>query len=210
MTPDVYTASAELEDKGVRFQKRPDEGRMKGLAFALDPDGYWIEIISRNPASPIKNKFTFAQTMLRVKDPVKSLRFYKDILGMTLLRESHYGVGQPGGFSLYFLACVSEDVSRTLPHPDSPEANLYPTMSFGPVIELTHNHGTESQPDFKYHNGNDQDAGQLRGFGHTGFLTDDLAAATAHFDAHGVTFKKRPEDGMMVRVVMFHTHFRIF
>jgi lactoylglutathione lyase len=38
------------------------------------------------------------------------------------------------------------------------------------VLELTHNHGTESQVDFKYHNGNDEDQGQVRGFGHTGFL----------------------------------------
>jgi lactoylglutathione lyase len=30
---------------GVAFHKKPDEGRMKGLAFALDPDGYWIELV---------------------------------------------------------------------------------------------------------------------------------------------------------------------
>ena len=30
MTRDVYATSAELELAGVRFQKRPDEGRMKG------------------------------------------------------------------------------------------------------------------------------------------------------------------------------------
>jgi hypothetical protein len=29
-----------MEARGVAFQKKPDEGRMKGLAFALDPDGY--------------------------------------------------------------------------------------------------------------------------------------------------------------------------
>lgn len=33
MTRDVYTASAELEAAGVKFQKRPDEGRMKGIAL---------------------------------------------------------------------------------------------------------------------------------------------------------------------------------
>jgi lactoylglutathione lyase len=87
MTPDVYAASAELEAGGVRFQKRPDEGRMKGIAFALDPDGYWIEIVSRSPESPVKLKYTLAQTMIRVRNPVKSLRFYCDLLGMTLLRE---------------------------------------------------------------------------------------------------------------------------
>ena len=59
LTKDVYAASAELEAAGVKFQKRPDEGRMKGLAFCLDPDGYWIEIVKRAQESPIKNKYTF-------------------------------------------------------------------------------------------------------------------------------------------------------
>ena len=67
MTPDVYAASEELERSGVKFQKRPDEGRMKGLAFALDPDGYWVEIVKRSEAATINKKYTFAQTMLRVK-----------------------------------------------------------------------------------------------------------------------------------------------
>jgi lactoylglutathione lyase len=53
MTRDVYAASEELEKNGVVFRKRPDEGMMKGLAFALDPDGYWIEIIRREEESPI-------------------------------------------------------------------------------------------------------------------------------------------------------------
>lgn len=39
MTRDVYGECAALEADGVRFQKRPDEGKMKGIAFALDPDG---------------------------------------------------------------------------------------------------------------------------------------------------------------------------
>ena len=25
---------------------RPDDGKMKGIAFIKDPDGYWIEILS--------------------------------------------------------------------------------------------------------------------------------------------------------------------
>lgn len=41
MTPDVYAACDELEKEGVKFQKKPDDGRMKGLAFAL---GKWVEL----------------------------------------------------------------------------------------------------------------------------------------------------------------------
>jgi lactoylglutathione lyase len=49
----------------------------------------------------------------------------------------------------------------------------------------------------RYHNGNDQDKGQLRGFGHVGFLVDDLYGACANLESQGVVFKKRPEDGNM-------------
>lgn len=31
---------------GVEFQKKPNDGKMKGLAFIKDPDGYWIEILN--------------------------------------------------------------------------------------------------------------------------------------------------------------------
>jgi len=43
--PDVYAASNRFEKLGVKFIKKPDDGKMKGLAFIEDPDGYWIEIL---------------------------------------------------------------------------------------------------------------------------------------------------------------------
>ncbi|KAG9441900.1 hypothetical protein H6P81_017754 [Aristolochia fimbriata] len=41
---DVYKACQRFEQLGVEFVKKPDDGKMKGLAFIKDPDGYWIEI----------------------------------------------------------------------------------------------------------------------------------------------------------------------
>lgn len=52
---------------------------MKGLAFALDPDGYWVEIIKRPENTPFTGQITFGQTMLRVKDAQKSIKFYTEI-----------------------------------------------------------------------------------------------------------------------------------
>jgi lactoylglutathione lyase len=196
MTPDVEKNCEELEANGVKFQKRPNEGKMKGLAFALDPDGYWIEIIPRSPESVVKLKYTLAQTMFRVKDPQKSLKFYRDFLGMTVLREAHFGVGTDWGFSLFFLAHVPQEEIAQIPS-DSSEASEYIKRMFRPVIELTHNHGTENRPDFKYHNGNDTDEGQLRGFGHVGFLVDDLDESCQFLESQGVSFKKKPSDGNM-------------
>lgn len=42
----VYVACERFEKMGVKFVKKPDDGRMKGLAFIEDPDGYWIEIFN--------------------------------------------------------------------------------------------------------------------------------------------------------------------
>jgi catechol 2,3-dioxygenase-like lactoylglutathione lyase family enzyme len=156
MTPDVYASCDQLEAQGVKFQKKPDEGRMKGLAFALDPDGYWIEIISRSANSPIKLNYTLAQTMLRVKDPVKSLRFYQELLGMDLLRVREFGVGTDWGFTLYFLANLTDEqreelarnpepeeaVSRCLlslsvPLPSSPSLYLYLSLSLSLPLPLS-------------------------------------------------------------------------
>ncbi|CAL8072368.1 unnamed protein product [Orchesella dallaii] len=46
LVPDVYKACERLENLGVQFVKKPDEGGMTNLAFIKDPDGYSIEIFS--------------------------------------------------------------------------------------------------------------------------------------------------------------------
>ena len=43
--PDIRAACARLEELGVTFQKRLQDGSMKEIAFIKDPDGYWIEIV---------------------------------------------------------------------------------------------------------------------------------------------------------------------
>lgn len=48
MVPDVEEACKRFEKMGVEFVKKPNDGRMKGLAFIKDPDGYWIEIFNPN------------------------------------------------------------------------------------------------------------------------------------------------------------------
>lgn len=38
-------ACQRFEDLEVSWKKRLTDGRMKNVAFLLDPDGYWIEIV---------------------------------------------------------------------------------------------------------------------------------------------------------------------
>ena len=43
--PDLDSAVAWFDSNGVTYVKRPDQGKMKDVAFIKDPDGYWIEIL---------------------------------------------------------------------------------------------------------------------------------------------------------------------
>lgn len=46
MVPDVDKACERFEQLKVNFIKRPQDGKMKTIAFITDPDGYWIEIFN--------------------------------------------------------------------------------------------------------------------------------------------------------------------
>ena len=144
-------------------------GRMKGLAFVYDPDGYWVEVVKRGDNHDIKNEMNFSQTMLRIKDPSKSIPFYQK-LGMKVLTEKHFD-----DFSLYFLGSsgVQDDA-------------VVKDM-FQPVLELTHNHGTEKDDEYKLLNGNEDGR---QGFGHIGFLVDDVYKACDGIREMGYGFKK--------------------
>lgn len=138
------------------------------------------------------NGFIFNHTMLRIKNPTKSLVFYQDVLGMTLLQKRSYPEAE---FDLYFLAKLSDDELKNLPPLDSNARAEY-TFSQRGVLELTHNYGTENDESFSYHNGNSEPLG----FGHICFAVPDLAKAVAWFDENNVVFQKRPEDGSMKNI----------
>ena len=142
------------------------------------------------PISAQTSGFTFNHTMLRVKDPAKSLEFYTGVLGMTLLAIKKF---PEMGFDLYFLAKLTDSERDNLPAGE--DLAIYTFRQRG-ILELTHNYGTETQDGFNYHDGN-QDP---QGFGHICFSVPDLDAAVAWFDENKVAFKKRPEDGSMKNI----------
>lgn len=134
------------------------------------------------------SQYVFNQTMLRVRDPQRSIPFYRDVLGMTLLRQFDFPEHK---FTLYFLAYVRAEDGEV---PTEPKANTAFVFRQAATLELTHNWGTETDETFVgYHNGN-QDP---RGFGHIGISVPDVEAACERFERLGVTFVKRPQDGSM-------------
>lgn len=138
---------------------------------------------------PATRGFRLNHSMLRVRDPEVSLAFYTQVMGMGVLRKLDFPEMQ---FSLYFLARTegAADV------PTDASARMVWTFQQQGILELTHNWGTEADPDFKYHDGN----AQPQGFGHICFSVPDLAAAVEWFDRKGVVFVKRPEQGKMKNV----------
>ncbi|XP_071932812.1 lactoylglutathione lyase-like isoform X1 [Coffea arabica] len=130
--------------------------------------------------------YILQQTMYRIKDPEASLKFYSEVLGMSLLKRLDFPDMK---FSLYFLGY--EDTSCA---PSDPVERTSWTFGRKATIELTHNWGTEKDPDFKgYHNGNSDP----RGFGHIGITVDDTYKACQRFERLGVEFVKKPDDGKM-------------
>jgi lactoylglutathione lyase len=88
--------------------------------------------------------------MLRVKDAEKSLKFYQEVLGMSLFRKHE---ASAAGFNLYFLGYPGE---KGVP------AENESTADREGLLELTWNYGTEKDENFSYHDGNSQP----QGFGH--------------------------------------------
>ncbi|OTA33254.1 hypothetical protein BTJ68_06165 [Hortaea werneckii EXF-2000] len=183
----IQAACQRLTDAGYKFQKRLEDGRMRHIAFALDPDEYWVEIIAQNPVESTENVTTtdletyrMNHTMIRVKDKDASLKFYQDVLGMKLMRTAENPSAE---FNLYFLG-----------YGEAPAEGK--TAGKEGLLELTWNYGTEKQEGKVYHNGNDQP----QGFGHVCVSVDDLNAACQRFDEKGVNWKKRLTDGRMRNV----------
>ena len=128
--------------------------------------------------------FVLNQTMLRIKDPAQSIPFYQDVLGMTLIEKFDFPEME---FALYFMGYPSEAI------PQDPASRAKWLFDQPALLELTHNYGTEDDPDFEHHNGNSEP----RGFGHIGISVPDVYAASERFESLGVPFIKRPDDGAM-------------
>lgn len=126
--------------------------------------------------------------MLRIRDPSKTLPFYTDLLGFTLIDKFHF---PQWGFSLYFLTTLPEGETYDLT-PGTKEAHDYLWTMDGVALELTHNHGTESDPNFGgYHPGNKE----RDGFGHIAVNVDDVYKVSDKLEKAGCAFQKKPDEG---------------
>ena len=106
----------------------------------------------------IPGRPTWQQTMIRIKDPSKSIPFYTDLLGFSLIDKFDF---PQYSFTVYFLTTLPAGEQYTLT-PGTQEAHEYLWSSDAVMLELTHNHGTENDSSQAYHAGNQE----KDGFGH--------------------------------------------
>lgn len=132
--------------------------------------------------------YVFNHTMLRIKEPTRSLDFYTRVLGMRLLRRLDF---DEMNFTLFFLGFVDDAAAAEAPA--DRHARTTWTFSQRAVLELTWNWGSENDPNVAFHSGNEEP----KGFGHIAVTVPDIHAAAARFDELGVEFIKRPEGGRM-------------
>ncbi len=128
--------------------------------------------------------YVLTHTMLRIKDPARSLPFYTEVLGMRLVTRLDFDEAR---FSLYFLQAGG--------HADRADGSLAHTFSRAGLLELTHNWGSEGD-DTAMHSGNEAP----KGYGHICIAVPDIAAACARFDRLGVPFRKRLGEGGMKEI----------
>ncbi len=162
----IAVAQKDLQEKQVNFKKRLEDGRQKNIAFVTDPDGYWVELIE-NGIDKTEEALNFSSnrmnhTMIRVRDPVVSLKFYRETLGMKLFSTRNFPEAQ---FSLYFLGY--ENASRY----DENSEDFVAQSARQSIVELTHNYGTESDSSFKGYYVFDKDSDEVVGFDHIAIST---------------------------------------
>ncbi len=136
---------------------------------------------------PATHGYVFNHVMVRVRDPEVALDFYQRVLGMTLLAELAFDEFE---FTNYYLGYTTPAERNAMPEGDKNQ--LRQMFARQSVLELTHNWGTEDDPDFDgYHNGNSDP----QGYGHICINVPDVEAACARFEELDVTFAKKPDEG---------------
>lgn len=99
--------------------------------------------------------FVMQQTMLRVKDPVKSLEFYCDVLGFRLIMYLEF---PQWGFNVYF---ISNNHDGEIPKGQAAQWDY--CMNTPGTIEITWNYGSESEEGPVYNTGNADPTGTQDG-----------------------------------------------
>ena len=132
---------------------------------------------------PETEGYVFNQTMMRIKEPERSMDFYTRVMGMRLVRKLDFPEMK---FTLYFLGYLDDRQAGLVPQDDAHRT----TYTFGreAMLELTHNWDQEEP----YTGG--------RNFGHLAYSVENIYDTCQRLQDMGVTILRPPRDGRMAFV----------
>ena len=202
---DLNIAHGRLVDQGIKVNEPFQVPDVAYLCHCEDPDGYCIELIQhrfeQNHIDPIPDErlplgtpVSFSLITCRVRDPLQSIAFYENYLGMRLVSKQ---VVAHRKFTLYFLSCDSE----IPPSDDVEDIGIREWLWQRPYafLELQHVWGTEQEQDFNY------DTGPATGFRSIGMLSKSLATSIHGRTDHKVfkcpSMVLKDPDGYAVEVI---------
>eukprot|EP00933_Yihiella_yeosuensis_P061324 TRINITY_DN64128_c0_g1_i1.p1 TRINITY_DN64128_c0_g1~~TRINITY_DN64128_c0_g1_i1.p1 ORF type:complete len:220 (+),score=51.89 TRINITY_DN64128_c0_g1_i1:171-830(+) len=167
-------------------------------------EGFDVASYYSAPHNKDTEDYIMQQTMVRVKNPKVSLDFYTKVLGFHLIMHRDF---PQWGFTVYFVAYmpkVEADAKIKELAAMTAEQQWDLCMKTPGCVELTWNHGSETEADAKiYNTGNGDTTGVPNGdkvkggFGHLGITVPEVYAACQRFKDLGAEFHKSPNSGGM-------------
>lgn len=197
---DLEVVVGKLKEKGVVVRREAKKFEDVGcIAFVEDYDGYWVELIQRSEGEKegyekgvMGEEPLLAQTMIRVKDPLESIRFFQH-LGMRMITRLDF---ERLKFSLFFMAfCDGEETMGTrMAYNAIQEKKAKWLWGFTrETIELTHNWGSEFEDGEVYHNGNSDP----KGFGYISIGCDSVKKTMELMKMQGFEVVKKCQSGFV-------------
>jgi len=153
---DIQQAHRFFKNKGISSNEPYQFGDIGYLMHTKDQESYQIEFIQKSfqqntPTDASEPKFSdttgplsLGLLTLRTKDPVKSIQFYEQFLGLKLLVRMY--VERGSGFTLYFLG--RKDLTPPSADIDALENREWLYHQKEAFIELQYYWGSEHQADF--------------------------------------------------------------
>lgn len=146
---DIQKQHQEIGNKNHKIGAPFQFGNIGYLAHTADIENHQIEYIQKTfkqntPKQIEDNKTTLGLLTIRTKDPLKSIRFYEDILDLKLFVRMY--VDRGNGFTLYFLG--HKDLKAPSSNIDATENREWMYQQSHLFIEIQHYWNSEYDTDF--------------------------------------------------------------
>lgn len=160
------------------------QSQSQGAGASLPYGELLVNGLQNDPPLPPNDPtigYKLNHTMLRIRDPQKSMHFYMNLMGMRTIFA--FNIGPVNGYYLGYPKTAEHRADL----PKFGAETMEVLRKTEGLIELVHIKGSENQPEGYYKNGNEP---PHLGYGHLGFTVPDVHAAVKRLKENGVEVVK--------------------